>query len=101
MKPRKATAALAFMMASVYLLSASSVFVLHYVGDSVDGGYCVLLLSDLAYTFCYAPILLRTVLVDSKECREYLVSTVLRRTLRMGADSPIKFGQKVGQNHAS
>ena len=99
MKPRKATAALAFMMASVYLLSASSVFVLHYVGDSVDGGYCVLLLSDLAYTFCYAPILLRTVLVDSKECREYLVSTVLRRTLRMGADSPIKFGQKVGNNN--
>jgi serine/threonine protein kinase len=93
LKPRKATTVLALMMASVYLLSAASIFVLHYVGDSVDGGYCVLLLSDLAYTFCYAPVLLRTVLVDSKECREYLVSTVLRRTLRMGADSPIKFGQ--------
>ena len=84
---------LATMMASVYLLSAASIFVIHYVGDRVDSGYCVLLLSDLAYALCYAPILLRTVLVDSKECREYLVSTILRRTLRISADSPIKFCQ--------
>jgi len=98
LRPRKATCVLAMMMASVYLLSAASVFVLHYVGDSVDSGYCALLLADLAYTLCYAPILLRTVLVDSKECREYLVSTVLRRTLRIANDSPIKFGASTNQN---
>ena len=51
------------MMASVYLLSGASIFVLHYVGDRVDSGYCVLLLSDLAYALCYAPILLRKWLV--------------------------------------
>jgi hypothetical protein len=47
----------------VYLLSGASIFVLHYVGDRVDSGYCVLLLSDLAYALCYAPILLRKWLV--------------------------------------
>ena len=99
LRPRKATTVLAMMMASVYLLSSASVFVLHYVGDSIDSGYCVLLISDLAYTLCYAPVLLRTVLVDSKECREYLVSTVLRRTLRIANDSPIKFGQNTNSNN--
>ena len=59
------------MMAVIYLLSAGAVFVLHYVGH-IDGGFCVLLVSDLTYTLCFAPILLRTIIIDSKECREIL-----------------------------
>lgn len=91
LRPRTASAMLAGMMAVIYLLSAIAVFFLHYVGH-MDGGFCVLLVSDLTYALCYAPILLRTIIVDSKECREQKVSSILRRTLRISDDSPLKLG---------